>query len=337
MKAIRALSNVTAEQFEQEIVPAFEPVVLHGLVAHWPAVAACNSGFQAAVDYLRRWDAETAMHAVLARPSPDRQLGYAADGSNQNFIKDERPLTAILEQLWRYSHFPEPPSVAVQSALVAACLPGFELDNVAPLVPAQAKARIWIGNQLTVGAHFDNSLNIACVVAGQRTFTLLPPMQVSNLYLGPPDATPAGAPTTMASLKTPDFERFPKLREALAHAQQATLNPGDAIYIPPLWFHQVESLAPLNILLNYWWRPLLASGRHEEDFAATLWMAALTFRHLPAPERQAWGALFQHLIFDAPADALDHIPPAHRSMLGEIAPAKAQQMRAYIRSMLKDE
>ena len=30
--------------------------------------------------------------------------------------------------------------------------------------------------------------------------------------------------------------------------------PGDAIYIPPLWWHHVESLGQFNVLVNYWYR-----------------------------------------------------------------------------------
>ena len=45
MKPIRELTQLTLEQFEKDLVPAFEPVVLRGLAAQWPAVAACKSGF----------------------------------------------------------------------------------------------------------------------------------------------------------------------------------------------------------------------------------------------------------------------------------------------------
>ena len=113
--------------------------------------------------------------------------------------------------------------------------------------------RIWIGNRSLVSTHFDLSDNIACVVAGRRRFTLFPPEQLPNLYVGPLDHTMAGQPASMVELNAPDFERFPRFREALAAAVTAELEPGDAIYIPTLWWHQIEALAPFNILVNYWW------------------------------------------------------------------------------------
>ena len=80
-----------------------------------------------------------------------------------------------------------------------------------------------------------------------------PPDQVGNLYIGPLLKTPGGPPISTVDLRAPDHERFPRFAQALESGQQAVLEPGDAIYIPILWWHGVESLDPLNILVNYWW------------------------------------------------------------------------------------
>ena len=134
---------------------------------------------------------------------------------------------------------------------------------MAGLDPA-IQPRLWIGNRVTTPAHFDEFHNVACVVCGSRRFTLFPPAQVRNLYIGPLDFAPTGAAISMARLDRPDDPRFPLLRMALAEAQVAELQPGDAIYIPPLWWHHVASLGRLNALVNYWWKPVppvLAAAR----------------------------------------------------------------------------
>ena len=63
----------------------------------------------------------------------------------------------------------------------------------------------------------------------------------------------AGQPASMVELGDPDLDRFPRFGEALKHALAAELEPGDAIYIPALWWHGVTATGPLNVLVNYWW------------------------------------------------------------------------------------
>ena len=72
--------------------------------------------------------------------------------------------------------------------------------------------RIWLGNAITTPTHLDEWNNIGCVVAGRRRFTLFPPEQIANLYIGPLDFAPTGAPMSLVSLHEPDFERFPRFR-----------------------------------------------------------------------------------------------------------------------------
>jgi hypothetical protein len=158
------------------------------------------------------------------------------------------------------------------------------------------------------------------VAAGQRRFTLLPPQCAPLLYLGPPDYAPTPAPMSVVpDLLRADPQRFPLLAEALAHAVVAELGPGDALYIPPLWFHQVEALAPhLNILMNYWWRPEPAPQRKDDLHIAAMRLAMLAFRHLPDLEREGWRALFAHYVFGARGGALEHIPEGQRHMLGAV-------------------
>ena len=312
---------VTRQVFEQDIVPAYRPVVLRGLVADWPLVQQGRAGLEPCLQYLLGFDQGVPVDAVLARPEPTRAFSYKPGLDGFNFLHDKQPYAALFEQLWRYSHFPDPPSLAAQSAPVSSALPGLDLANVCPLLDADVAApRIWIGNRATVPAHFDDSHNLACVAAGRRRFTLLPPQCAPLLYLGPPDYAPTPAPMSVVpDLHTADATRFPLLAEALEQAVVAELEPGDALYIPPLWFHQVEALAPhLNILMNYWWRPLAAPERRDDAHIAALRLAMLAFRHLPDGEREGWRALFAHYVFGARGDELAHIPVGQRHLFGEV-------------------
>ena len=71
----------------------------------------------------------------------------------------------------------------------------------------------------------------------------------------------------------------------------ALLEPGDAIFIPSMWWHHVEALAPLNLLVNHWWRDAPA---HMDSPMNALMHALLSVRDLPPAQRQAWAGLFHH-------------------------------------------
>jgi Cupin-like domain len=113
-----------------------------------------------------------------------------------------------------------------------------------PLFDAGILPRIWLGNRITTPTHVDEWNNVGCVVAGRRRFTLFPPEQIGNLYIGPLDFAPTGASMSMVSLRDPDFARYPKFRDALAAAQTAELGPGGRpIYSAPV-------VAPRRIARN---------------------------------------------------------------------------------------
>ncbi len=100
-------------------------------------------------------------------------------------------------------------SVYVQAIQADQHLPDLIRHLPMPLLDEGVHPRLWIGNSVLTQTHFDESVNIACHVAGDKVFTLFPPEQVANLYPGPLDLTPAGVPVSMVDLDAQDFERFP--------------------------------------------------------------------------------------------------------------------------------
>jgi hypothetical protein len=184
-----------------------------------------------------------------------------------------------------------------------------------------------VGNSITVTTHYDISDNIACVVGGRRRFTLFPPDQIRNLYVGPIHFTLAGQPVSMVSLEEPDLARYPRFEQALPTAQVAELEPGDAIFIPYFWWHHVKSLEGFNVLVNYWWDGTNPKFGSPYD---CLLHGFLTLRHLPASQRAAWRAVFDHYVFQTDVDPVAHLPPERRGALAEMTP----ELAAHIKSAL---
>jgi hypothetical protein len=332
---IRELSTTDAELIRREVLASGRPAVLRGLVAAWPAVTAGARGGGAMVEYLRRFDNGAAVDAILTPPEVEGQVFYNEDMSGFNFVRNRLAVTQVAEQVLRYAAFGRPPAVAVQSALIRDCLPGFTAENSLAVVDAAAQPRVWFGNAITTPTHLDEWNNIGCVVCGRRRFTLFPPEQIANLYIGPLDFAPTGAPMSLVRLRDPDFVRFPRFREALGAALSAELGPGDAIFIPHLWWHHVESLEPFNLLVNYWWHAAGgAIGGAASGFDSLL-HAMLNLRSLPAPARAAWRALFEYYVFGEPGGVTAHIPQARRGILDQLSGADAERLRAQLLQRLQ--
>jgi Cupin-like domain len=334
---IRELGAPDADTIRREVFASYQPAVLRGLVRGWPAVALGRRSAPAVVDYLRRLDNGTPVDAIMTPPEAAGRIFYEEGMHGFNFVRNRLSISTVAEQVLRYGAFPRPPAVAVQSALIRDCLPGFTSDNVLEVLGAAVEPRIWLGNAITTPTHLDEWHNVGCVVSGRRRFTLFPPEQIGNLYIGPIDFAPTGAPMSLVRLHAPDFERFPKFREALAAAHLAELEPGDAIYIPPLWWHHVESLEPFNLLVNYWWHVLGGAAVGSASGFDGLLLSIANLRSLPPPARAAWRALFEHYVFGEPGEVTAHIPPHRHGLLGTLTPADAARLREQIAQRLKTQ
>ena len=310
-----------------EILASPVPLVLRGLVADWPLVRAARGGAGQADAYLRRFYRDATVLASHSPPGTGGRIFYNDDLSGFNFTSQMVRFDQVLDALLAHLDAADPPTLYVGSTTVDTCLPGLRAENDVDLGARDPLASIWIGNRTRIPAHYDVPDNLACVAAGRRRFTLFPPEQLKNLYVGPLDFTPAGQSVSLVDFARPDFERFPLFAEALRHAQAAELEPGDALFIPSMWWHHVEGLEPFNILINYWWRQ---SPAWMDTPASTLSLALMTLRDLPPAQRAAWKEIFRHYVFDSDGGEAAHIPPAARHSLAPLDDDAARMLRAQI-------
>jgi ribosomal protein L16 Arg81 hydroxylase len=244
----------------------------------------------------------------------------------------EARLDDILDKLLEYESSETQPTFYVGSTGVDTWLPGFRENNDIGLHAYKPLTSIWIGNRSRVAAHFDYPDNIACCVLGRRRFTLFPPDQLKNLYIGPMDLTPAGQQISLVDFEQPDLDRFPKFAEAVAAAAVADLEPGDALFLPGMWWHHVEAMDTLNVLVNYWWNP---APDNLGSAADALTHALMAIKDLSPEQRAAWRELFDYYVFDQPAHGLDHIPEQARGRLGTIDATTARRLRAELLNKLR--
>ena len=315
----------TAEQFRNEIYPKAEPVIMRGVAGHWPLVKAAASSDDAIAAYLRSHDKGARVDILVGDPSIMGRFFYGEGCRGVNFTRAQKPLADVLGLLANAQAGGEHDAAYVQATPLSRILPSLIPEVDLPHAPARVTPMIWIGNAVTVQTHFDLSQNIACVAGGRRRFTLFPPDQTANLYMGPIEHTPSGTPISLVALHDVDFERFPRFREAARHARVADLEPGDAIFIPYLWWHHVQSFDRLNVLVNFWWNEYDVLGSPLD----AMLHAILSLRDLPPPMRDAWKAFFDHFVFGVNGSCVEHIPPDMRGGLGELSwPARARLWNA---------
>ncbi len=333
-KNIPEFINISSKQFFEEIVPEQKPVVIRGFSQHWPLVNEAKKSSQDFVDYLKRFYTGKKVSILLGHPDIKGRFFYNDDMTGLNYIEGDERLDLFLDRLLELADREIFPSVSIQNLSLDDVLPGLVEKHKSDIFP-DVMPRLWLGNQVTVSAHYDGSDNVACVIAGCRRFILFPPDQVANLYPGSLNFTPAGAPVSLVNLHAPDFDRYPLFKTALDNAYSAELYPGDAIFIPMLWWHHVDSLEKVNGLMNYWWNGSAAKEVLQPTPLDSLNMALLAMRKLTPAQRNAWRAMFDHYLFKQVIDPASYIPQHCQYAIGEITPQAERRLKDHLIERLK--
>lgn len=305
---------------------AREPFVLRGLVADWPLVEAGRRSARDVRHYLLDHARDRPFKVSIGPPGHDGRLFYDADMA-MNFRVGTGKLADIFSGIDTAEELGEARTVYLASIDIPSHFDGLDAANPIDLGARDPLKSIWIGTRTRIAAHNDFPDNLACCAAGRRRFTLFPPGEFRNLYLGPIDNTPAGRAVSMVDFDAPDLAAHPRFVDATAAAQTAVLEPGDAIFIPSMWWHHVEGLEAFNILVNYWWRGTPAWLGQPQ---VALNHAILAIRDLPPEDKAIWRELFDHYVFENDASSTDHIPENARSILAPLTPESAGRLRAFL-------
>lgn len=329
------IPEITVKSVE-DLEPHFaakKPFVVRGLVDDWPLVKAGKQSGKAARDYLESKAADRPFAVSMGSNEFEGRIFYRNDMS-MNFQMGKAKLPVIFERINSIENDDTLPIIYLSAINIKSYFNGLHEENHLKLGNRQPAESIWIGTKSRIAAHNDFPDNLAFVAAGRRRFTLFPPSEFANLYIGPMDNTPAGRAISLVDFHKPDFEAFPKFAKALEVGLVTELNPGDAIHIPTTWWHHVEGLAPFNILVNYWWRE---TPKYLGSPQNALNHAMMAIRDLPENEKHHWRELFDHYVFKNDSSATAHIPEYGRGILGPMDGPNASKIRSYLIKMLSHE
>ena len=319
-----SIRDVTAAS----LIAGNEPVVFRRAVENWPLVAAGRTSRSSAMAYIKAFDRGQPLLVYRGAPRIRGRFFYNEDLSGLNFSTEWISLDAFFDHIEANADHDNPASFYIGSLDMESHIPGLVAGHGWPIADFGSLAplcSIWLGNRTVAAAHFDMSHNIACCAVGRRRFTLFPPEQVHNLYPGPLEPTPGGQPVSMVDLSDPDLDRYPRFAHAMQYAQIAEMEPGDLLFYPALWWHQVEALDSFNALVNFWWN---STPAFVDSPMNTLLHALLSLRDRPDNEKLAWKAMFEYYVFGPSDRAQSHLPESARGDLCQMNETRARRLRS---------
>ena len=204
----RAVSDAAA--LDTALRGADRPFIVRGLVADWPLVSAGRKSSEAARAYLAERRRDMNFTVSVGAPGSDGRMFYDA-AMGMNFRTLQAKLPEIFARIDAGEGRPDAHPIYLASVDMHRFFTGLADENRVDLGDRTTLDGIWIGTRTRIAAHNDFPQNLACVAVGRRRFTLFPPDQFRNLYLGPVDNTPAGRAISMVDFHAPRFRPLPEL------------------------------------------------------------------------------------------------------------------------------
>lgn len=97
--------------------------------------------------------------------------------------------------------------------------------------------------------------NIYCQIQRSKRLLLFPPSDVKHL----------GFERGSSSSQINVFEDLHTPRLAVTHPHEAILQPGDILFLPPLWLHTASPISGVSIAVNVFFRNLSAGYAAGKD------------------------------------------------------------------------
>jgi hypothetical protein len=238
--AVPRVEGLSEDELKRRYLKASRPVVNVGGASGWPAVAWTPEALRA----------KAGASMVLTHRSDTAYFGLDETSGGPKYKEQEMTLDAFVSLAL------DPPGEGLryylQRASITDRLPGLMADLRMPGGVDPAKIyllNLWFGPGGNVTRlHYDVPNNFLVHFYGRKRITMFAPGDTARLY---PFRTKAYN-MSQVNIDQPDCDHFPKLVGAQPYC--AEIGPGDMLYIPPFWWHQVYSL-DIGISVNYWWMP----------------------------------------------------------------------------------
>lgn len=159
-----------------------------------------------------------------------------------------------------------------------------------PAIP-EATLNVWIGPAgHAEPLHFDPGDGTLIQLHGSKKVILFPPRQTANLYpFGFYDTLPFWV--SRVNIDNPDFTTHPRYAEAMKERYEVVLTPGQLLFIPTHWWHEVVSVGEGYVCsCNHFWKV----KPYSRNFSSSRSIVMLLMNNLP----WHWVLRFNRFIFN---------------------------------------
>ncbi|XP_048465243.1 lysine-specific demethylase 8 isoform X2 [Rhincodon typus] len=227
------------EHFRTQYLIPQKPVILEGIVDHWPAVRDCKWS----VEYIREIAGCRTVPVELGSRYTDEQWSQTLMTVNEfteKYILDQVEQEPI-GYLAQHQLFEQIPELRQDIDIPDYCCLG-DTDEDEITISA------WFGPMGTISPlHQDPQQNFLTQVVGQKYIRLYSPAETARLY---PHPTQLLHNTSQVDVENPDLVNFPEFK--LADFQECILRPGEVLFIPMKYWHYVRSL-DISFSVSFWW------------------------------------------------------------------------------------
>ncbi|XP_059572568.1 bifunctional peptidase and arginyl-hydroxylase JMJD5 isoform X2 [Alligator mississippiensis] len=218
--AVPRLRCPSLERFRESHFIPQKPVVLEGVVDHWPCMRKWS------VDYLREIAGWRTVPVELGLRYTDEEWSQelmTVDDFISQYIVNKIP------ELKEDINIPD-----------YCCLGEGEEDHIT--------INAWFGPEGTISPlHQDPQQNFLVQVIGRKYIRLYSPQESENLY---PHESQMLHNTSQVDVEDPDLVKFPRFEKAAF--QSCILTPGQILFIPVKYWHYVRSL-DISFSVSFWW------------------------------------------------------------------------------------
>lgn len=234
--AIKRIKLLERDDMEQ-VMKSNTPCIVSGAINHWPAVKKWS------LAYFKKKIGHLKFIAEYGMPTGKEPIQFKLSEFQRQISLNDF-IDVITEPEEGKSYYIANKSIDRFESLTSDVL----FDELTSYPSNDSMTKVWLGSKNTKSSlHTDPYTNVLAQIHGSKKVFLVDPKDTKNLSV-----YESHIDKSRVDPEAPDFEKFPLLQEVTIYT--GTLEEGDCLYIPKLWWHTVRSL-DASISVNFFFGP----------------------------------------------------------------------------------